>query len=320
MRVIEARNVNDAYRQGVEMLRREGVRGESRAGDVLVMPTPVTTVYERPYERVLFDPARDANPFFHFMESLWMLAGRNDAAFLNQFVKDFGSRYAEEDGLIWGGYGRRWRGWFNGLDQLDYVVGALRNNPDDRRVVIQMWDAEKDLGADKRDVPCNTQVYPRVRQGYLDITVCCRSNDIIWGAYGANAVHFSVLQEYLAARISVGVGRMYQISNNYHAYLKIIESVGLPTRNCPYQTSLVTIKPMVENYQIFDDELSLWMKDPRGNFHYENSVFPRLATPMFLAYHAWRNKDAEKALDEVTDIEAGDWRVACERWITRRMK
>jgi hypothetical protein len=59
----------------------------------------------------------------------------------------------------------------------------------------------------------------------LDLTVCCRSNDAIWGAHGANAVHFSVLQEYLAARIGVGVGTMYQWSNNYHAYESELENL-----------------------------------------------------------------------------------------------
>jgi thymidylate synthase len=53
----------------------------------------------------------------------------------------------------------------------------------------------------------------------LDLTVLCRSNDVVWGAYGANAVHFSVLQEYLAGRIGVDVGVMYQFSNNYHGYV-----------------------------------------------------------------------------------------------------
>jgi hypothetical protein len=47
----------------------------SRAGDVLVAPHPVMSVTSIPTERVLFDPARDANPFFHLFESLWMLAG-----------------------------------------------------------------------------------------------------------------------------------------------------------------------------------------------------------------------------------------------------
>jgi hypothetical protein len=38
------------------------------------------------------------------------------------------------------------------------------------------------------------------------MTVTNRSNDLCWGMLGANYVHFTILQEYLAARLGV-VGR-----------------------------------------------------------------------------------------------------------------
>ena len=74
MKVIDTRNVNTALRWALPELLKEGVEEPSRNGLVLVMPTPVTTVYQRPQERVVFSPERNANPFFHLMESLWMLA------------------------------------------------------------------------------------------------------------------------------------------------------------------------------------------------------------------------------------------------------
>jgi len=61
-------------------MKEGGQAQDSRAGGTLEYPEPVCTVYERPFERVLFDPVRDANPFFHLMEALWMLAGRRDVA------------------------------------------------------------------------------------------------------------------------------------------------------------------------------------------------------------------------------------------------
>src|SRR6202162_4336063 len=128
MKVIHARNVNDALPQGIDHLLTHCVREESRAGPVLVAPTPVTTVYSHPQERVLFSPARDANCFFHLFESLFYLAGRNDAHWLDQFVHDFSSRFAEEDGTLHGSYGHRWRKAFD-FDQLDAVVDILKNVP-----------------------------------------------------------------------------------------------------------------------------------------------------------------------------------------------
>src|SRR6478609_1680793 len=139
MYVINARNVNLAWKLGLEAAVLQGEREPSRNGDVIVFPTPVTTIYQRPTERVLFDERRDANPFFHLFESLWMLAGRNDSAFLDRFVKDFGYRYAEEGGELWGAYGNRWRNHW-GEDQLETIVQRLKRDPRDRRIVLQMWD------------------------------------------------------------------------------------------------------------------------------------------------------------------------------------
>ena len=113
----------------------------------------------------------------------------------------------EQDGLMWNHAGDH----ATVFDQLQTCVHLLRENPGDRRVVISIWDPSRDLAEDVKDVPCNTHMYPRIREEkgcpVLELTVCCRSNDIIWGATGANAVHFSFVQEWMAAQIGVGVER-----------------------------------------------------------------------------------------------------------------
>lgn len=342
MRVITVRNVNEGYRRGLVLLYSGGVKQHSRAGDVIVYPCPVTTVYKQPYERVLFEPTRDANPFFHLMESLWMLAGRNDATWLDQFVSNFSSRFAEDGGIQHGAYGFRWRTHFmldgcvedysHGfeLDQLERIIRLLKNNPDDRRIVLQMWDPSIDLGAQVRDVPCNISVLPRIVNNKLDITVTCRSNDIIWGCYGANAVHFSVLQEYLAARIGVGIGTYYQISNNYHAYedifhKKFFEVWGQPVfdpyKKVPRQT-YVRSRPIVTCPDMFDEDLALFFKHPDMPpiVGYANEFFTNVAVPMFYSYKFWRAKNRNLALDYLSKMPRDlDWYVACEQWYKRRM-
>ena len=94
MEVIHARNVNDAWPQAIHLVADAGVMQETRAGSAMVVPHPVATVYAKPAERVLFDPVRDANPIFHHFEALWMLAGRDDADWLDRFVSDFSARFA----------------------------------------------------------------------------------------------------------------------------------------------------------------------------------------------------------------------------------
>jgi hypothetical protein len=247
---LRVRNVQEAYVRGLALLREHGVWEDTRNGRALVLPEPMVTIYDKPIERVLLDPVRDANPFFHLMEAVWMLAGRNDVASLLPFNKAL-AQYSDNGEWYHGGYGRRWRGWFlhyegsevaGRLDQVRRAIELLRANPADRRVVIQMWSADEDLGREGKDFPCNTQLLFRAREQMvqtsgdgdgeprtlLDMTICNRSNDAVWGAYGANAVHFSVLQEFIAAAAGMQTGRMIQLSNNFHAYDAVLEKVGEP--------------------------------------------------------------------------------------------
>lgn len=322
MLTIQAVNVNDAYDKAVIAMSKFGVPEESRNGDVTAAPFPVMTVYERPTQRVLFNRHRDANPFFHFFECLWMISGSDDGKWLDRFVSDFSSRYAEpESGHIWGAYGYRWRNWF-GYDQIGSVVTRLRANPKDRRVVIQMLDGAMDMcsedytlsGEIARDIPCNTAIYPRIVDGALDITVTCRSNDVVWGAYGANAVHFSFLQEYMAGMIGVRVGKYYQLSNNWHLY----ESVCPKFAQDPLAAYPTTF-PIGENWSDWDADLFKFMTHPERPNSYSNSWFLYVARQMWLAHYEWKFGSRVTALRVAEGISALDWRRAVLEWMHRRL-
>ena len=210
--MITARNVQNALYLGLELFRQAGEIRDSRNGQVIVVPGPVTTHYTRPRERVLFWPQRDANPFFHFFESLWMLAGRNDVAFVSQFAKQM-AEYSDDGIFLHGAYGYRWQYHYRRyghseeyFNQLQILIRRLKEDPNDRRCVLSMWDPNADLDIQSKDIPCNTHVYfSRNFYNQLDMTICCRSNDMIWGGYKTNAVHFSILQEFMAATIGCDV-------------------------------------------------------------------------------------------------------------------
>jgi thymidylate synthase len=342
MLVIRGTDVNDLYYNGMMTLKMNGVVEETRNGPAIVYPCPVTSVYEKPCQRVLLDKQRKANPFFHLYESLWMLAGRNDVAALNGFITDFGTRFAEPDGMIHGAYGHRWRVAF-GFDQLQAIVNRLFTNPQDRQSVLQMWDANegeyltndgvgqhmKDLRGDWKDRPCNTHIYFRVRDTIggkvLDMTILCRSNDIVYGAYGANAVHFSVLMEYMAGRIGVGVGTMYQVSNNYHAYVEVLGRVShtslMDYEN--YDLARLQASPMGDNWLLWDNDLASFMKRQRTGelkspHTYANKWFAETADPMFLAHYLWKTAMKVEARAVAGSIGAEDWRRACLDWFDQR--
>lgn len=347
MITIGARNVNYALYAGASLLRRDGVERESRNGPVLLAPHPVTTVYERPEERVMLHPGRDANPFFHLFESLWMLAGRNDLAPLLPFVKNM-ANFSDDGGVTQpGAYGHRWRRHFAYAgriqDQLAWTIQRLKADPNDRRVVIQMYDAQTDQwAADNggRDIPCNLSALPSVgTDGRLNLTVYNRSNDMVWGAYGANAVHFSVLQEVLAAGVGVPVGRYYQVSNNFHGYLSTMGKAGeewpwgtdndaydggvglISLRDDPYTTGAITTSPMFDpsfRLEEFTEDVEMFIDDP-ARIGIRSRFLRKVACPMVMAHRAYKQDGTAAAREVLEQMPAhNDWRVGAELWLDNR--
>ena len=348
MKIIHAITPDDALNQGITHLEANGIVSQSRNGPVLVSPTPVVTVNTQPSRRVLFSPLRDANPFFHLFESIWMLVGRNDVEFPAMYAKQL-ELYSDDGATLNGAYGHRWRHHFD-YDQLEVIIEELKTNPESRRCVLAMWDGTKDLQAAKagsKDVPCNTHIYFNAQPGEsgpLDMTVCCRSNDAVWGAHGANVVHFSFLLEYVAQCIGRPVGYLYQYSNNYHIYTERADvqrlldgafqpdwSYVLPTEN-PAQISPAATKVIRAKRDA--DERSTWREE--ANFLIESALSESLTHvrwtsisepflygvvgPLMLAHHYYRSGKHNLAMEMVDIVRepAADWAAACGSWLRRR--
>lgn len=317
--VIQCDNVNTAFVEGMWKLKTMGVIEDSRNGRVVVMPGPVVTEYRRPMERVLFHADRDANPVFHLMESIWMLAGANHMEFLLPFNSGM-ARYAEEDGTMHGAYGHRWRTHWD-RDQLAAIVEELTRDPGSRQAVLAMWDPVADLNFPQyKDRPCNTHAYFDLRGGHLSMTVCCRSNDAVWGAYGANVVHFSVLQEWLAAALGAPVGIYRQVSNNFHLYIyndqchRLLDTVEAIAYD-PYRSGAASALPMVYDAQEFlkDCEKLVYAEEPNEQ-DYHTPFFKAVALPLYNAYLD-RKQGEPVAWDTIEDC---DWKLAFQGWVARR--
>lgn len=309
--LVTANHPDTGLEWGWKLLETFGEKSPSRAGDVIVSSTPVITHWTDPVNRVSLCPIRDANPFFHLYEAMWMLAGESDATMLDKYVHDFSARFAEDDGIQHGAYGARWKQWFT-IDQLEACIETLRNNPTSRQVVLSMWDPDSDLMGQWKDRPCNTHAYFRRRGNILDLTVCCRSNDIYWGCYGANAVHFSILLEYVAARSGCEIGSYYQFSNNYHIYENMVEKAKKVKR--PYGMS----KPSRLFMPGTNYEKDIRQLVDTDDLSFETFEFREVIAPMFSAWQT-RKSDPEYSLS-VLRPEHYDWHQAAYNWIKRRMK
>lgn len=345
MRVIKIDSVNEALFIGCNHLAGFGITEESRNGPVIVSPTPVLTQYNSPRNRVLVCAKRDANPFFHLFEAMWMLAGRNDLAFCKKFVSTF-DKFSDDGETLHGAYGYRWRNWFT-HDQLEHIIATLRKDPTTRRAVLAMWDANVDPAtADNggKDVPCNTHIYFDTLGGVLNMTICCRSNDMVLGAYGANAVHFSVLLEYMAVATQIPMGVMRQFSNNYHAYTELYPQVtgrasmlqlgaealredfyGAPG---PLQSrvytgpDVFTPAPLVQE----SESAEQFMADAEAfcdgfdQVVFATKFFRDVAAPMYSAWEAWKTGSYERADHLALRIYADDWRAAAQSWLSIRKR
>ena len=319
---IRARNVNEAISEALWKLKVVGVQEDTRNGPVIAFPEPVVTTYERPQERVLFWGERDANPIFHLMESIWMLAGRRDVAFLEQFNSKIG-QYSDDGKVFNAAYGYRWREHF-GYDQLTEIIKLLRQEPNTRQAVIQIWDTE-DLTKSTKDKACNTQAFFEIRQGRLNMTVINRSNDLWYGCYGANAVHFSFLMEFIASAVGVPMGVYRQFSHNLHLYTELYDAKKY--LNCPPDpvdydaySKGVKAQPIMdyEDPNAFLQDCDYFCTDPFNlSAKYYNSFFHDVAQPMAMASKVRKEKTGD-GMYWASRIATKDWRIAVEDWIERR--
>lgn len=368
---LKTRNVNTAFRElvygfdaGAAGMKTDPktfdiVKEPSRNGNVLRIAEPVTITYSHPRERVLFNAARDVNPFFHLYEALWMLAGRNDVAPLAYYASKM-KNFSDDGKTLNGAYGYRWRkaisldsgsDYSRDVDQLDLIVNHLKSDPNSRRAVLQMWNVEDDLlkvgGRNEypaktitppsKDVCCNLSVMFSLRgtmasfstpRTYLDMTVTSRSEDMIWGLLGADYVDFSILQEYVAARLGVLVGVYHHFANNLHVYdWNWKPNEWLADEINEYYVREDIALPLVYSPETFEQELPRFVSSfdgvniPTYNVGDWDEPFLRdVAAPAFRAFRKYKEKCPESAAGFASQIKSDDWRIACTNWLERRKK
>jgi len=321
---IVTRNINGMFPEALWRLNLEGAESTSRNGLVMKLPFPAILEYSNPMERVLFEPRRDANPFFHLFEAIWMISGSNDLMTPAKFVPRM-REYSDDGTTLNGAYGFRWREHF-GVDQLDAVIKELTERPDSRRAVVAMWDPAQDLplmASGGKDLPCNTTIYFSLRVGdQLDMTVCNRSNDLVWGACGANAVHMSFLQEYVARGIGVDVGVYYQFTNDLHLYqdhFKLLD-IGAFSGDVPdpYNQGVVHPVPLYDEpgeRKAFDEDCRYWLQK---DYTVVTPYFIQVVMPLLRAWESYKKGDILWAMQYAQDCGAPDWRRAAMEWLKRR--
>lgn len=234
MEVFKAAQSRMLYRQELQTLVDTGERVDVRGRQTLEL-LDVASVVEEPWHHCILIPERRWNPWLALSEALWILAGRNDVAALKSYNSHIAD-YSDDGVTLYGAYGARI------YDQIDSLVDRLKEDPSDRRAVLQiwnsmpgpliddLWETDLDLTKETKDPPCNNMVYFKLRDNKLHMVVMCRSNDIHWGLFAVNLPTFGILQAYIAARLGVDIGTQTHLSNSLHVYTDQKEAVDITDR------------------------------------------------------------------------------------------
>jgi thymidylate synthase len=246
-RVFEAQTADDAWRDVATAFSRGedvSVQASRKGATHEILHAAISVRDPRQRWAVSRNPAM--NIAFALAEVIWIMAGRNDSAFLNYYNNGL-PKFCGNGPVYHGAYGHRLRKRFN-IDQIVRAYESLQKNPESRQVVMQIWDSTVDLPTpdgrpSSEDVPCNVVAMLKVRNQMLEWTQIMRSNDIFRGL-PYNFVQFTALQEIIAGWLGLSVGTYNHISDSLHVYEHDLENIksSLPVTTEANSDSLALTK------------------------------------------------------------------------------
>lgn len=127
--------------------------------------------YRVPMPAYITLKSRKVNYAFMFGEAYWILSGSNLVSNITRFMKSY-KNYSDNGVFLGGAYGPKV------VDQLSYVVKALRSDPDTRQAILNIW---RERPGSNKDIPCTLSLQFLIRKGRLHTIATMRSNDIVKG-------------------------------------------------------------------------------------------------------------------------------------------
>ena len=171
-----------------------------------------------PLRRVITHPGRRSNLVFNFAEALWYLAGRDDLAYLAYYAPGVAKYSADGQRLTGTAYGPRIFDHGDGAgDQWAAVTAAIREDPDTKRAVIQIFQPRELLVAGNPDVACTLALQFLLREGRMHMVAFMRANDAYRGM-ASDVFSFTLLQEMMARQFKVPVGSYTHVAGSLHLY------------------------------------------------------------------------------------------------------
>jgi thymidylate synthase len=133
------------------------------------------------------------------------------------------------------------------LDQVDYLLWSLKNNPS-RRMITTLWN--KDDLDEMALTPCVWKTNWLVKGRKLHLIVGIRSNDMALGN-PFNVFQYSVLQRMIAQVTGYELGTLTFDIDDAHVYDRHIEPLKQQLKREPYSAPKLWINPEITNFYDF---------------------------------------------------------------------
>lgn len=188
-----------------------GAKSRERLGVMMEVGNPV--------DRICYLPERRTNIVFNFAEALWYLAGDDSLEYIGYYAPGIRRYSADGRRLTGTAYGPKLRRFGPGrLDQLRRITSILRDDdPETKRAVIQIFDANEELARSNIDVSCTLNWQFLLRDGRLFMFAYMRANDAYRGMV-SDFFSFSLVHELMARELGAGLGSYYHVVGSMHAY------------------------------------------------------------------------------------------------------
>jgi len=204
-----------------------------------------------------------------FHEWNWFVSGSTN---INSLKARIWNEWATEDGELGPVYGKQWTAWptkeGGTINQIDYVVNTLKNNPDSRRILFHGWNVEylpdesispqENVKNGKMALPpCHLLYQFYVADNKLSLMMTIRSNDLFLGS-PFNIAQAALWVHILAQQCDFGIGDLIVSIGDAHIYTNHFEQVDTQLSRSPSKLPKLVIKRKPESiydYEFDDFEL-----------------------------------------------------------------
>lgn len=185
-------------------------------------------------------------------ELLWFIKGDTNVKYLQDNGVRIWNEWADENGDLGPIYGSQWRNWNGeGIDQLAQVVDKLKNNPNDRRMIVSAWNVSKI--PEMHLPPCHMMFQFYVANGKLSCMLYQRSCDMFLGV-PFNIASYALLTMMLAQVCDLEPGEFVHTLGDTHIYHNHFEQVKEQLRRESLPLPTMKLNPQVKDINDFKYE------------------------------------------------------------------